>query len=82
MTILFYLSPAPHALPHAAGFSSGLSEAPHAAGFSSGLSVAPHAVPHPEAGVCSAILLHPNKFESAILFSFLRCILRITSLIS
>ncbi|WP_330508607.1 hypothetical protein [Lachnoclostridium sp. Marseille-P6806] len=44
-----YLSPAPHALPQAAGFSSGLSPAPQAepqaAGFSSGLSPAPHAEP-------------------------------------
>jgi hypothetical protein len=46
-----YLSPAPHALPQAAGFSSGLSEAPHAAGFSSGLSDPPHAVPQAEAVV-------------------------------
>jgi hypothetical protein len=42
-----YLSPAPHALPQAAGASAGLSAAPHAlphaAGASAGLSAAPHA---------------------------------------
>lgn len=66
-----YLSPAPHAVPHAAGFSSGLSPAPHAvphaAGFSSGLSPAPHAVPHAAAGAASSFLFHPNRFESAII---------------
>lgn len=45
-----YLSAAPQAEPHAAGFSAGLSPAPHAephaAGFSDGLSPAPHAEPH------------------------------------
>lgn len=63
-----YLSPAPHAEPHAAGFSAGLSPAPHAephaAGFSAGLSPAPHAVPHAAAGAAS--LFHPDKLESAI----------------
>jgi hypothetical protein len=75
-----YLSPAPHALPHAAGFSAGLSEAPHAAGFSAGLSPAPHAaglseppqdVPQAEAAAPSAFFVHPNKFESAILYNLL-----------
>lgn len=45
-----YLSPAPHAVPHAAGVSAGLSPAPQAVpqaeGFSAGLSPAPQAVPH------------------------------------
>jgi hypothetical protein len=40
MVCLSYLSPAPQALPQAAGFSSGLSAAPHAAGVSAGLSPA------------------------------------------
>jgi hypothetical protein len=62
-----YLSPAPHALPHAAG--AGLSPAPHAAGASAGFSPAPHAEPHADAGVSSTFLLHPNKLESAILYS-------------
>ena len=65
-----YLSPAPQAEPHAAGFSSGLSEAPqaepHAAGFSSGLSEAPQAEPQAAAGAASIFLLHPNRLESAI----------------
>ena len=58
-----YLSPAPHAVPQAAGFSSGLSPAPHAvpqaAGFSSGLSPAPHAVPQGEDALLS---FHAAKF--------------------
>jgi hypothetical protein len=77
-----YLSPAPQAEPHAAGFSSGLSPAPqaepHAAGFSAGLSPAPQAVPHAEAAFSSVSLFHPNKFESAMIifsFSFLFCLL-------
>ena len=45
----YCLSPAPQAVPQAAGFSVGLSAAPHAvpqaAGFSVGLSAAPQAVP-------------------------------------
>jgi hypothetical protein len=74
------LSPAPHALPHAAGFSSGLSEAPHAAGFSAGLSEAPHAaglseppqaVPQAEDAFASCFFVHPNKFESAIVYDLL-----------
>jgi hypothetical protein len=75
-----YLSPAPQAEPHAAGFSAGLSAAPHAlphaAGFSAGLSDAPHAAgfslaPHAAAGACSVFRVHPNKFESAIIFYLL-----------
>lgn len=66
-----YLSDAPHALPHAAGFSSGLSDAPHAlphaAGFSSGLSDAPHAVPQAEPAF--AFSFHPAMFESAIILT-------------
>jgi hypothetical protein len=72
-----YLSPAPQAAPHAAGFSSGLSDAPHAAGLSdaphaAGLSDAPHAAslsaaPHAAAGAFSVFFIHPNKFESAII---------------
>jgi hypothetical protein len=69
-----YLSPAPHALPQAAGASSGLSDAPHAAGVSAGLSEAPQAVPQAEAGASSAFLFHPNKFESAIIHDLLKCI--------
>jgi hypothetical protein len=54
----FYLSPAPHALPHAAGVSAGLSEAPHA-------------LPHAAAGVVSVFFFHPNKLESAIIIYLL-----------
>jgi hypothetical protein len=60
------LSDAPHAVPHAADFSSGLSAAPHAvphaAGFSAGLSAAPHAEP---ASVSD--FFHPKRFDNAIL---------------
>ena len=56
----------------AAGVSAGLSPAPQAepqaAGFSPGLSEAPHAEPHAAVGFSVAILLHPNKFASAIMF--------------
>jgi hypothetical protein len=67
-----YLSPAPQALPQAAGSSEGLSDAPHAAGLSdapqaAGFSDAPHAVPQAEAGASSFFFVHPNKFESAII---------------
>ena len=71
----FYLSPAPHALPQAAGFSSGLSDAPHAAGLSdapqaAGLSGAPHAAglsaaPH---ALAAASLFQASMLDSAILF--------------
>jgi hypothetical protein len=57
--------------PQAAGVSAGLSEAPHAAGFSAGLSEAPHAVPQAEAGASTAFFVHPNKFESAIIYDLL-----------
>ena len=50
---LFYLSDAPHAVPHAAGFSSGLS-------------AAPHAVPH-AALVSVSAFFHPKRFDNAIL---------------
>jgi hypothetical protein len=65
-----YLSDAPQAVPHAAGFSVGASLAPHAvphaAGFSVGASPAPHAVPH-AALVCSpSFLSHPKMFDNAI----------------
>ena len=64
---------APHAVPHAAGFSSGLSPAPHAvphaAGFSSGLSLAPHAVPQAELVAASFFLLHPKMFDNAIILT-------------
>ncbi len=79
--MLSYLSPAPQALPQAAGFSSGLSAAPHAAGFSSGLSAAPHAAgvsaglspaPH-AAGLSDApqalptvFSFHPAMFDNAM----------------
>jgi hypothetical protein len=45
-----------------------LSDAPHAAGVSAGLSEPPHAVPQAETAVSSAIFVHPNKLESAILY--------------
>jgi hypothetical protein len=68
-----YLSPAPHALPQAAGFSAGLSPAPQAlpqaAGFSSGLSPPPHDVP--QAAGASYVLFHPCKFLSAMINSSL-----------
>jgi len=47
-SVTSYLSDAPQAVPHAAGFSSGAAAphaVPHAAGFSSG-AAAPQAVPH------------------------------------
>ena len=63
-----YLSPAPQAEPHAAGFSSGLSPAPqaepHAAGFSSGLSPAPQAEPH-AAGFSSGLSPPPQAEAGA-----------------
>jgi hypothetical protein len=48
------LSDAPHAVPHAAGFSSGLS-------------AAPHAVPHAALVSVSAFFFHPKRFDNAIL---------------
>ena len=55
----YCLSPAPHAVPHAAGFSSGLSPAPHAV---------PHAVP----ACFFSFSFHPKMFNNAILIhSFL-----------
>jgi hypothetical protein len=78
------LSPAPQALPQAAGFSeglsaapqaagvsAGLSEAPQAAGVSAGLSEPPHAVPQAEDVASSLLFVHPNKFESAIIYDLL-----------
>jgi hypothetical protein len=73
-----YLSPAPQALPQAAGFSSGAaapqaagasvgSAAPQAAGASAGLSPAPQAEPHDD-----ALLFHSAMFESAIIITSLR----------
>jgi hypothetical protein len=50
------LSEAPQADPHAAGFSSGLSEAPQAD-------------PQAAAGASSIFLFHPNRLESAIVFT-------------
>jgi hypothetical protein len=70
---LSYLSDAPQAVPHAAGFSSGLSAAPqavpHAAGFSSGLSAAPQAVPHAVLVFAYTLLFHPKRFDNAIFVS-------------
>jgi hypothetical protein len=70
------LSPAPQALPQAAGVSAGSSDAPQAepqaAGVSAGLSDAPQAVPQAEAGTSSVFLFHPNKFESAIIYDLLK----------
>jgi hypothetical protein len=66
-----YLSPAPHALPQAAGFSSGLSAPPHAAGASAGLSEPPQAVPQADAAASSTFFVQPNKFESAIVYDLL-----------
>lgn len=63
-----YLSDAPQAVPHAAGFASELSDAPHAvphaAGFASELSDAPHAVPH-AAGFSSALSDAPHAVPHA-----------------
>jgi hypothetical protein len=70
-----YLSPVPHALPQAAGFSSLSPEPqalPQAAGFSS-LSPDPHAVPHAAGAPASAantlcaLWPKPNSFERFIL---------------
>jgi hypothetical protein len=65
-----YLSDAPQALPHAAGFSSGLSFAPqalpHAAGFSSGLPFAPQAVPHAALAFVFSSSFHPAMFVNAM----------------
>lgn len=79
-----YLSPAPHALPHADGFSSGAPAPhalPHADGFSSG-APAPHALPHAD-GFSSGALsphalphaddtflssFHSAMFDNAIVF--------------
>jgi hypothetical protein len=66
-----YLSPAPHALPQAAGFSSGLSAPPHAAGASAGLSEPPQAVPQADVAASSTFFVQPNKFESAIVYDLL-----------
>ena len=72
----YFLSPAPQALPQAAGFSAGLSDAPQAAGLSdapqaAGLSDAPQAAglsdaPQAAAGAASLFLFHPDRFDSAI----------------
>jgi len=83
--MLSYLSPAPQALPQAAGFSSGLSAAPHAAGVSAGLSPAPQAAgfsdaPH-AAGLSDApqalpavFSFHPAMFDNAMIrTSYLIC---------
>nr|WP_308612162.1 hypothetical protein [uncultured Dialister sp.] len=82
-----YLSPAPQALPQAAGFSFGLSAAPQAAGASAGLSPAPQAAgfsdaPH-AAGLSDAphalpavFSFHPAMFDNAI------CLYLLTRLVS
>jgi hypothetical protein len=63
-----YLSPAPHAVPQAAGFSSGLSPAPQAvpqaAALASGLSPAPQAVPQ-AAGFSSGLSPAPQAVPQA-----------------
>ena len=67
-SVTSYLSDAPQAVPHAAGFSSGAAAphaVPHAAGFSSG-AAAPQAVPHAADFCLSSSLFHPKMFESAI----------------
>jgi len=67
-SVTSYLSDAPQAVPHAAGFSSGSAAphaVPHAAGFSSG-AAAPQAVPHAADFCLSSSLFHPKMFESAI----------------
>jgi len=83
--MLSYLSPAPQALPQAAGFSSGLSAAPQAAGVSAGLSPAPHAAgfsdaPH-AAGLSDApqalpavFSFHPAMFDNAMIFTSVKLI--------
>ena len=58
-TLRSYFSPAPQALPHAAGFSAGLSAAPQAEGASAGLSPAPQALPH-AAGFSSGLSAAPQ----------------------
>ena len=70
-----YLSDAPHAVPHAAGFSSGLSAAPHAVPHAAGLSAAPHAVPHAAAVFVSDFLVHPKRLSNDILISSCDCFL-------
>lgn len=71
-TTSYCLSPAPHAVPHAAGFSAGLSPAPHAvphaASFSAGLSPAPHAVPH-AAGFSAGLSPAPHAVPHAAALS-------------
>jgi hypothetical protein len=85
MVCLSYLSPAPQALPQAAGFSSGLSAAPHAAGVSAGLSPVPQAAgfsdaPH-AAGLSDAphalpavFSFHPAMFDNAMIFTSVKLI--------
>jgi hypothetical protein len=67
---MYYLSDAPQAVPHAAGFSSGLSDAPqavpHAAGFSSGFPDAPQAVPHAALAFLFSSSFHPAMFDNAM----------------
>jgi hypothetical protein len=71
------LSPAPQALPQAAGASEGAAApqaagasvgaaAPQAAGASAGLSEEPQAEPQAEAGAVFVSLFHPERLESAI----------------
>jgi hypothetical protein len=66
---------APHAEPHAAGFSAGFSPAPHAephaAGFSAGFSPAPHAEPH--AALAIFTLFHPAMLNNAIFVTSCKC---------
>ena len=68
-----YLSPAPHALPQAAGFSSGLSAAPQAAGASEGLSPAPQAAGLSDApqALPAVFSFHPAIFANAMIIYLL-----------
>ena len=76
MVCLSYLSPAPQALPQAAGFSSGLSAAPHAAGVSAGLSPAPQAAGFSDApqALPAVFSFHPAMFDNAMIFTSVKLI--------
>ena len=73
---LSYLSPAPQALPQAAGFSSGLSAVPQAAGVSAGLSPAPHAAGLSDApqALPAVFPFHPAMFSNAMISTSVKLI--------
>ncbi len=88
MVCLSYLPPAPHALPQAAGFSSGLSAAGVSAGFSDavaslrlcGLDVpwtsAEHAAGLSDApqALPAVFSFHPAMFDNAMIFTSVKLI--------